>query len=786
MSTVFLVEDEELVALQLEAGLQDLGYTVLGHALSGYQAIREIPRLNPDVVIMDVNLGTGPSGIDVAKRVMPSFDGSIVFLSGYSDSGLSDNIADTDSFAFVTKPFSLDVLKTNIEMALRHRSLEKRLEKANRLLESATEELRASEAFAQTVINSLTSLLAVLDNQGIVVSVNETWKQSARDRKVASEMIQPIGVNYLTVFQQVFGRCDGAAASSVVNGIRDVWEGSSTLFEQEFASGDWWFWITAQPMAGPYAGVVVAHEDITERKRAEELARRLQERFESVFDFSPDALLMVNQQGTIVLANRQAEELFGYSKVEFLSLTVEQLIPEQFRETHIGSRNRFQPGERPRPMGVRSEGFQVLCRDGSIIPVEIGLGFVGTEQGTGILAAIRDISERVAAQEARQELEAQLRQSQKIEAIGTLAGGVAHDFNNLLTGILGFSTLALLQLDENHPAHAAVGEIQTAGERAAALTAQLLAFSRKQILTPEEIDLNQLVGGITAMLHRLIDANIKLTTHLSANPALVKADRSQMEQVLVNLVVNARDAMPKGGRLSIDTAEEDLLSSPILGDRDFRPGCYIRLTVADTGVGMPPRVQDRIFEPFFTTKEQGKGTGLGLSTVFGIVKQSNGFLTVESIVGEGSRFSVFLPATGPEKTTQPNAASPVPNAMHGPKTLVLVEDEPQVRRLAKSALELAGFEVLEFTDGEEALQMITGRKEPVDLLITDIIMPGMSGPQLVDHLRLNRPRLSVLYISGYPDETIRNHGVLKPGIDLLLKPFLPEELVRRVRAALDR
>ena len=786
MATVFLVEDEELVAMQLEAGLQDLGYTVVGHALSGYQAIREIPKLSPDVVIMDVNLGTGPTGIDVAKRVMPSFHGVIVFLSGYSDIDLVNQVAATDSFAFVTKPFSLDVLQTNIEMALRHRSLERRLEEANRLLERTTGELRASEAFAQTVINSLTSLLAVLDNQGTIVSVNETWKQSARDRKVAPEMIEPIGANYLTVFQQVFGRCDGAAASSVVNGIRNVWEGSHSLFEQAFVCGEWWFWITARPMAGPYAGVVVAHENITERKRSEELARQLQEKFESVFDFSPDALLMVNQQGAIILANRQAEELFGYSKADFLNLTVEQLIPEKFREAHIGLRNRFLPGERPQPMGVRSEGFQILCKDGSILPVEIGLGTVRTEQGTDLLAAIRDISERVAAQDARQELEAQLRQSQKIEAIGTLAGGVAHDFNNLLTGILGFSTLALLQLDESHPAYAAVGEIQSAGERAAALTAQLLAFSRKQILSPEDVDLNKLVSGIATMLHRLIAENIKLMTHLSANSALIKADRSQMEQVLVNLVVNARDAMPKGGRLSIETAEQDLLSSPTPGDTDFQPGRYIRLTVADTGVGMPPPVLERIFEPFFTTKEQGKGTGLGLSTVFGIVKQSNGFLTVESVVGAGSRFSVFLPAAVPQKTKQSDAASPVPNPTHHSKTIVLVEDEPQVRKLAKSALELAGFVVFEFTNGEEALRLLDGRTEPIDLMITDIIMPGMSGPQLVDHLRLNRPALNVLYISGYPDETIRNHGVLKPGIDLLLKPFLPEELIRRARAALDR
>jgi two-component system, cell cycle sensor histidine kinase and response regulator CckA len=373
-------------------------------------------------------------------------------------------------------------------------------------------------------------------------------------------------------------------------------------------------------------------------------------------------------------------------------------------------------------------------------------------------------------------------QSQKLEALGRLAGGVAHDFNNLLTVILGYADLLCSHGSDEH-AREVGGEIQKAGERAAALTRQLLAFSRKQVLQPIALDLNELVKNLDTMLRRLIGEDVVLTHALHPRAVWVKADPGQLEQVLTNLVINARDAMPKGGRLLLSTGE-DGASRPGAVSKDRRG--YATLTVKDTGQGMDENVQRLLFEPFFTTKDIGKGTGLGLATVHGIVHQSGGRIEVESEPGRGSTFRVYLPLTEPALNSPPPIAEPEVEApVNAKETILLVEDEEALRHLARRTLQSQGYNILEACDGVAALVLCQRHLPFIDMVLTDVVMPNLSGVDLVQRLKMVRPRLKVLYMSGYTDSTVVRHGVEETEVNYLQKPFTPDVLRRRVRELLD-
>jgi two-component system cell cycle sensor histidine kinase/response regulator CckA len=384
----------------------------------------------------------------------------------------------------------------------------------------------------------------------------------------------------------------------------------------------------------------------------------------------------------------------------------------------------------------------------------------------------------------RRTLEEQFQQAQKMEAVGRLAGGVAHDFNNLLTAILGYCELVLVDVSQNDSLRADIMEIQKAGTRAAGLTRQLLAFSRKQIIEPTLLDLNAVVTDIRAMLRRLIGEDVKIVLGLHHESALVKADRGQVEQVVMNLAVNARDAMPKGGTLTIETANVELDEHYALTHLAVKPGRYIGLTVTDTGTGMTPQVQARLFEPFFTTKEPGKGTGLGMATVHGIVTQSGGSVGVYSEVGKGTSFKVYFPMADAAEMVV-DAPAPVARPRAGTQTVLVVEDADGLRELAKRLLQRQGYTVLIAADAEEATR-IFGENPTIDVLLTDVVMPGASGPELTRQLVAQRPGLKVIYMSGYTEDTIVHHGVLKPGIAFLNKPFTSDTLGRKLREVLER
>jgi PAS domain S-box-containing protein len=390
----------------------------------------------------------------------------------------------------------------------------------------------------------------------------------------------------------------------------------------------------------------------------------------------------------------------------------------------------------------------------------------------------RDITER-------RNLEEQFRQAQKMEAVGQLAGGVAHDFNNLLTAIIGYSDIALKSLDQGHSLRPDIMEIKLAGERAATLTSQLLAFSRKQILQPRVLDLNEAVIGMEKMLRRLIGEDIELVS--CPDPALgrVRADPGGIEQIILNLAVNARDAMPKGGKLTIETANIELDESYARTHTSVRPGAYVMLAVSDDGIGMSPETQAHIFDPFFTTKGEGRGTGLGLSTIYGIVKQSGGNIWVYSEPGQGTTFKIYLPRVD-DAVTFLDTTTPAATKQGGSETVLLVEDADVVRKLVSAILQEQGYQALVARDGSEALKISERHPGPIHLLLTDVVMPKMTVRELVQRLGYSRQETRVVYISGYTDDAIVHHGVLEEGVDFLQKPFTAEALLRKIREVLDR
>ena len=436
---------------------------------------------------------------------------------------------------------------------------------------------------------------------------------------------------------------------------------------------------------------------------------------------------------------------------------------------------------------VRSFENRYRCKDGSYRWLSWN-SYPLLEQELSF-AVCRDITELKAAEEERAKLEVQLRQSQKMEAVGQLAGGVAHDFNNILTAVFGQLDLAVQSLETHYPAAhdllEGIQQIEHSAQRASALTRQLLAFSRRQVIQPESLNLNVTLGNLQKMLQRLLPENVTLQQNLAPDLPATKADAGQLEQAIVNLVVNARDAMPDGGCLTIETHRAELDDAYVTLNPGAQPGEHVVLTISDTGQGMDRATAERVFEPFFTTKPRGQGTGLGLSTVYGIVKQTGGHITVYSEPGTGTTFKILLPVAKEGASAAPKPAR-AESAPGGNESLIICEDDVAVRELMARALTTAGYNVLVATDPSKALEMAKDHAGPLELLITDVIMPDMNGKQLSEALTKIRPDIRTLFVSGYTSHVIAHHGVLEDGVDFLEKPYTQRQLLLKVRQILDR
>ncbi|MGZ4806692.1 MAG: PAS domain S-box protein [Ilumatobacteraceae bacterium] len=525
------------------------------------------------------------------------------------------------------------------------------------------------------------------------------------------------------------------------------------------------------------------------------------ELFQALLEAAPDAIVGVNDDGRITLVNAQTERLFGYARDELLGQPIEILVPVQARRVHPHRRAAYLEDPRHRPMGA---GMELAGRrkDGTEFPAEISLSALDSEQGRIVSVAVRDVTERIEAQAERERLkaeaeherhEARTQQSQRLESLGQLAGGVAHDFNNLLAVILNYTTFVNEEVtiaaaepngDRWEAVRQDVEQIQLAAGRAIALTHQLLAFGRREVVRPQALSLNEVVGGIEQLLRRTIGEHVQLEIQADRDLVSVMADRGQIEQVLVNLAVNARDAMPGGGQLTVETRNlhVDAGYAAITG-RDVKPGCYVNLRVSDTGEGMERDVLERAFEPFFTTKPKGEGSGLGLATVYGIITQAGGIAWIYSNPGIGTTFSALLPASD----ATPLAVEPalVGTCARGGETVLVVEDEDALREVTRRILTRNGHTVLTASSGAEAIRKAQLHEGEIQLLITDVVMPHMLGKEVAEGVRAVRRDIRVLFMSGYARPVLASQGTVDVGVSLLEKPFTEASLLARVRELLD-
>jgi PAS domain S-box-containing protein len=645
---------------------------------------------------------------------------------------------------------------------------------ASEAIVATTRSLRDSEARYRTLVEASPDGIIATDPAGTILMCNRRAAE-IHGYADAAELVGKPGPEFIAPADR--HRVRTTIYSTVTEG-RQVSLECQILRKGKERSGE----LTSAPLRegdGAIVGSVTVVHDITERKAAESALRQEREFSAHVIDAIPGVFFVLDREARYVRWNRNQEVMIDLPPERIRgALALDRIHPQDRQRVADTIAAVFANGSAE----IEARGFLGQTREVrhfSLTGRRMELDGVAYLVGCGV-----DITERKEAEAARTRLESQLLQSQKLESIGRLAGGVAHDFNNHLTVINGYCDLVLASLAANDPNRESLTDVRRAGERAAALTRQLLAFARNQLLSPKSVSLNQIVSSMETMLRRLMPENIAVITELASGLGAAMADTGQIEQVLMNLVVNARDAMPEGGKILIETANVDVESATGERDQGVGPGAYVTLSVTDTGIGMDERTRALIFEPFFTTKEFGKGTGLGLATVYGIVKQSGGAIAVRSQPGEGSSFTVYLPRLAGEAKwgiTVPAAERSKP----GQGTILLVEDQDAVRNLISRVLLGSGYRVIEADSGPQALALSDSQVGAIDLLITDVVMPGMSGRELAGRLNARRGPVRVLFISGYAPKGDVQPGLLGPGEGFLQKPFTPAQITVRVAEILS-
>ena len=757
---ILLVEDSKSDAELVLRALRQAG---IAHSAARVEAESQLARalrdFSPDVVLADHALPafTGEAALRLVQRERPGTP--VIIVTGSLDEETAAEYIKAGAADYVVKG-RLQRLGPAVRRAA---ALKQAMEDATR---AERARLRSERRFRKLVEFS-SDVITLLDATGTIVYSTQSLKPTlgyAPGEKVGQSVFElthpddrPSSERLL---REVLARTDRVVKADLRIRHKDS---SWRRLEVAAVNRLWDVDVDA---------IVVNYHDVTERKRAEEALREAMDHLRALIDASPLAIYSLTTDARIRTWNAAAERIFGWPAHEVIERPL-PTVPADKEQEGRELRDRVMRGE-------TLSGVEITRRrrDGKLVQLSMSAGplFDAGGRVTGIMAVLADVTE------VRQ-LENQYRQAQKMEAVGRLAGGIAHDFNNVLTAIAGYCDLLLEDLSSDDPHRGDIREIRKAADRAAALTRQLLAFSRRQVLSPQLVELNELVADMRSMLERLLGEDVTLDVVAGAELGTVHADPGQLEQVLMNLAVNARDAMPEGGRLTIATADIQLDASYAELHLAAEPGPYVMLAVSDTGTGMDEHTKAHLFEPFFTTKEAGKGTGLGLATVYGIVKQSGGYIWVYSEPGQGTTFKVYLPrmvgARGPEELP------PAEQARHqGTETILLVEDEATVRTIVREALERLGYTVLEAASGEAAIQIGERHPGPIHLLLTDVVMPGQSGSHVAAQLRRARPELRVLFMSGYPSVAMTARSTQEPGVTYLQKPFGPDTLARTVRQAL--
>ncbi|HMJ56230.1 MAG TPA: response regulator [Polyangiaceae bacterium] len=765
---VLLVDDEPQILVALEDVLSEK--FVVFKADSGESALNVLAReRNIAVVVTDQRMPR-MTGDQLLASLTPSFDASRIMVTGFADlSAVIRAVNDGRIFAYVTKPWNPDDLRLKVAKAAEHFRLVKEIEFERQLLHDMMDNIPDGIYFKGRDLRFLRANRAFASIVGAGSAEDLVGKRSV-DIALPRPDVQATEGEEMRILQE------GVPALDVV---------------REYQNGHAGRWFSETKAAirnkdGQIMGLVGIARDVTERvetaralESSETRYRKQSQILNSILDSMGEGVVVTDPAGRFVLFNRQAKTILGVGMHDALPVKWAEIygtyLPD--RKTPVA------PDQHPLVRAMKGEEVRdmelfVKNEVGSGVMVAVTATPLKYEEtgGTGAVALVRDVTEQ-------RRLEEQLLQAQKMEAIGQLAGGVAHDFNNLLLVMQSCAEFVLQDLPEGDKNREDMGEILAATRRASSLTRQLLAFSRRQASQPKALDLNEVVANVEGMLRRLIGENVDLVTSLSPALGIVRADAGQLEQVIVNLTVNARDAMPEGGKLTIETCNVELTAEDVAIYPGVSSGAHVVLSVSDTGTGIDAATQKRIFEPFFTTKEVGKGTGLGLSTVYGIVQQSGGHLRVQSELQHGTCFKVYLPRVDAvTDIAQPRRPRTIP--VKGAGTILLVEDDEAVRHVAARILRENGYTVLETRRPSEALSVCAESKTPIDLLLTDIVMPETSGPKLAEELSARYPSLRVLYMSGYSGVAPTSTRSIAADAGYIEKPFAASALAEKVRQAM--
>ena len=781
---ILAVDDTRANLIALERTLAPVDARLIT-ASSGEEALAACVRHRFALAILDVQM-PHMDGYELAEILLAdpaTAQTPIIFLTAaHADEQHLFRGYSAGAVDYIVKPYDPVILLAKVRVFL---ELARRRMDLEGAVVERTRALRASEQRYRTLFETMAQGVVYQDGAGLISEVNP-----------AAARILGVSRDGLLGRESTDGRWqavreDGSAfpgeehpamvAMRTGRPVRDVLMG----IRRERDGSQAWINIDATPQFGPGATrpelVYTTFSDVTDRVAAQHALVDSEQALRAVFDGTQDGVVAIDGDGFgVVMANDAMFRMFGWSREEFPSdAGADALLTPQGLDRLVEAN------------GARADGasapvdLELSRRDGSGLIVEVAVSRVELRRRRCLLCVFRDVTERRRAEAERQRLQAELFRTQKMESVGMLAGGIAHDFNNLLSVIVGYVGFALERLDPGDPTYEDLLEVKRAGERSAVLTRQLLAFGRKQVMQRRPVDLNQIAHGVQKLLGRIIGEDVVLSLALEDALGVVSADPGQIEQVIMNLAVNARDAMPHGGRLTLSTANVVVDAAEAARHAELAPGSYVRLTVDDTGCGIDADALPQIFEPFFTTKPKGKGTGLGLSTVYGIVKQTDGHMTVASVPGVGTTFDIYLPRLEAEVAAPVVEAPLAATCRGGTETVLVVEDAEPVRNLAARALRSAGYEVIVACDGIEALRVAETWAGHIDLVLTDVVMPGLGGEELAVRLGQWRPATGVLFMSGYTDTAFRREGVVDVPRNFIQKPFVISDLLLRVRRALD-